>query len=724
MTYERGGRRDGAAGTGSSPAGPGCGPRSRGDATGGGHALCALWAFPLAMMLAVTCPFTCVEAASGTYRYGGYTPDHQHAGEWGELDAPRCHVTLHRRQDHDAAYVDVSDSAATAWGQAGWWLGTSGSGIYYGTPTGYAEYRLADGTYRWIPLGSPPAGARYVVYRTPLTIRDSSGHVRYLYRIEASFVAGTVATYPYPSPTGWNAGLAESYSAPGVTEPIGPADDRALELQDGSGAGRFRLWTVKVDGASLTRSPGDRVDLVNRWHAWSVEGHLYYGPTGPVVTPRSRLDTLLPGRARGRLFAPLALEDAVRGLDIESLGVDPDGRLFGVGMGPDGRLVGFRWSVPRPGGPPVPPPLRSSLGGSPALLGDGDGEVALSLRDGTDLVVGGLGAVIWPADGSAVRTLRLPGFGAVVGAAPGPGSDTVLLARAAVEGLDVVRLGRIATGAAAHLLVHRLPLPSRAGQLGALVADPWSPGAYLAIQSSRHMTPRLGDHLDARLVRLTEVPQALRGKGRVGVSILRVPARFLTVADGAAYISGGDGAHGVRVLRIRSARGLSRRSNVAVGAVPGVAAAGFWDDPVAASLDGTVWATVHGRAGLAGESKAGRPTQGPGSRPRALAGDPPASWAASTWAWAAVASHGGRRWRVPLPPVYAAPGAGAVGVAIRATARLAAGPGFAALHPAGTDTIWIVYEAWPATGAGGTRWLSANVAAKWAAVSRNEQMPL
>lgn len=686
------------------------------------------WAAGLTLTLVVVPLGGVLQAASGTYRYGGYTPIRAHAGEWAEIDAPRCHVTLHRRGDHDAAYVDVSNSAATAWGQAGWWLGTSGSGVYYGAPVAYAEYRTMDGTYRWIPLGTPPAYARYVVYRTPLTVRDDDDQVRYLYRIETSFVAGAVATYPYPAATGWNAGLAESYSAPGVEEPIGPTAYRDLQLLTGSGYGRFKLWVPAIDGATSSNAQGDRLSLAQRYHAWSVEGHLYYGPSGLFSALRDRLSTLLPAGAAGHVFAPLALHEALHGTAIETLGVDRAQRLFGAAMRPDGRLMLFRWSVPRPGGPAVLPPTLWTVPSASGFLGRGEGVTALALPDGTDLLVGGLGGVVLPRSSGKVRLFGLPGSQPIVGAAAGPEAGTIAVTRQGLAALDVVRLPYARSEAPwLQVRVRRVPLPAAVGQLGALVAS--GPDGFLAIRQSAHLRPRTGDRYDASLVRLTHVDLTgqERGSGaakdtppRPVAVVIPVPARFL-VGDGRhAYVSGGDRASGVQALRLRAGVRSGSARDQALGEAAGLTITrmralrrvGYWDDPVALSPDGTVWVTVHAssgdtpagamppgpvgpqsRDGHGAGAQRGAPPPLPTARAPVLGPGPPARTAASSWEWVADRGPGRSLLRWTLPPVYAAPGGRGAGMAVRPVAHsLVAGKGFAVLVPDGTDTVWIAYE--------------------------------
>jgi hypothetical protein len=599
-------------------------------------AACALWPAP----------------ARAGYRYGGYTPVHDHAGERAVLSAPRCGLALRRWQDHDATYVDVSNANATAWGQAGWWLGTSGSGRLFTSPVGYAEYRLPDATYRWQPLGPPPPGARYAVWRTGATVRDGAGHTLSLYRIAASYVAGPVATFPYPAPVGDNAGLAESYSTGTALEPIGPASYRALSLYDRR---RWRLWTPAVDSASATVGAGDRLRLDRRWHAWQVSGHLRLAapphsplpPLSPVRLATPSPSPSPPVRAAlvpawtvtagtWRLFAPAALAPPAGAAHVGALGADARGRLVGTAVDAAGRLVLWRWRVgsSHPGAPAVWP-----LGDVRARLGLGDAGGWVALRDGAAAYAGGR-AIAWLPPGRGRVVLVDLGPGGTVAAVAGGAADTVAVVRAGRRTLELWRLTKSGVRRVA-----RAPLPA-----GVAVPDALAyvgRGRYFADQP---------DGRDAGYASVVEMATARGGALRV-VGRWRQSAATLAAAGGRVLAAGGDRARGAAVFTV--ARGRWRRPAA-------FAQGGVWGVAAAAAADGSLWL---GAERLGGAVVAGVPADG-----------------------AAVSLRLPPLWRDEDPP-RARGAAGAPGRPVVAAApyelHLAAGPGWVAAAPLDVPVVYV-----------------------------------
>ena len=501
-------------------------------------------------------------AAAG-YRYGGYTPLHDHAGERAQVDAPTCGVRLTDSGDHDAAYVDVSNEKATMWGQAGWWIGTSGSGRYFAAPVGYIEYRLSDGTYLWRSLGPPPRGARYSVVSTGRVMHDAAGRAYPLYRITASFVPGTLALYPYPAPSGDNAGLAESYSGAGATEPIGPASYRHVALAD---RGRWRLWTPPVDGASRTVAAGDHVRLDARWHRWHVSGHLGGGATSAGAAKASPV--ALSRRAttdRWRLYAPPLLMAPGGSVQVGAIAADRRARLVGTGLRADGHLVLWRW---RPGTGLAPEVWQP--GDLRALVGEGDAAGWVALPEGASAYAAGYGILRLPAGQGRVGVTVLGSGGPILAASAGPGGSVALVRGAGpvLELWRAVHAGEEGTGG--FVLAARLALPPAAGHPDAL--------AYLGGGEW------LADRPDgARNAYGRTFVLSLAGSGRLAGRAARAgAAAHVAAAAGVAAAEGGDRGAGVRV---RSPRGAWRAPRALAGAA-------VWGDALAVGQDGRVWATT------------------------------------------------------------------------------------------------------------------------------------
>lgn|GEM_PF-6892649 len=495
--------------------------------------------------------------ALADYRYGGYTPVRTHSGERATLDVPRCGVQLLRWNDHDAAYVDVSNGTATTWVQAGWWLGTSGTGELYRRPVGYMEYRLPDGTYSWRSLGPPPPGAVYSVYRTQTGIHDGNGRPVSLYRIDASYVAGHLATVPYPDPAGYNAGLAESYSTGGVLEPIGPASYRGLALTDGS---LWRLWTAAVDAATATRASGDRLGLVNPWSAWDVAGRLRFGAAaGAPGRPAARVPEApaRPRRAdrRWRLGAPVALRAPGGAVAIGALAADGRGRLVGTALAADGATLVWRW---RPGDRAA---AVWHLGDLRRRLGDGDAPGWATVRDGSAAYAAGH-AIVWlPAGDGSPSVVALGTGGPALAAAAGP-AGTAAVVRAGARAIELWR----PSGRAASL---------------ALPAGVTAPDALVHVGGFTWLADQPGASDGAGPYgRIVELARAGPGRLRV-VARWRRPAMYLAAGGGRWAAAGGDGARGVAW---GSAGGRWRRAGPLAGAA-------FFGDPVAVDPAGVLWST-------------------------------------------------------------------------------------------------------------------------------------
>lgn len=415
-------------------------------------------------LLAALLAWAPAPGCAASYRYGGYTPVHDHGGERAAIAAPRFPIGLVRWSDHDAAYVDVSNPQATAWGQAGWWLGTSGTGLVFRSPVAYVEYRLPDGTYRWRALGPPPPGARYSVRLTSGRARVG-GRSMPLYRVDVSFLPGPVASFPFPARRGDNAGLAESYSTGGVLEPIGPARYRSVSLYDG---GRWRRWTPAVDEAVIAVGAGDHVQVERRWHRWSVSGHVRSAPALPAARPiLSPPPPAWRAAAGWRLEAPVPLEPPASAVAVGDLGADRRGRLLGTAFRADGTLALWRWSVPEEGTPEVWP-----LGDVRSRLGDGEGGWWVALGDGGAVYAAGRGAVWLPAGAGVPRRADL-GPGGTVAAAAAFGHGGMILARRGERALSL--------WPAADALPRRLALPGGLGTPSLLLAD--GPRSWLAVET-------------------------------------------------------------------------------------------------------------------------------------------------------------------------------------------------------------------------------------------------
>lgn len=587
--------------------------------------------------------------ASAAYRYGGYTPLHDHAGERAAVGAPRCPVRLVAASDHDAAYVDVSNEKATMWGQAGWWLGTSGSGRFFGSPVGYIEYRLSDGTYLWKALGPPPPGARYSVANSGLTLHDAAGHAMPLYRITASFVTGTLATYPYPQGTGDNAGLAESYSASGITEPIGPAAYAGIELLTN---GRWRLWRPQVDAASATVGAGDHLTLLARWHRWRVVGHLRVGAPRPASAgtsqaggspgawPRARWPRSLD-RGGWRLFAPRLADGPGGAVEVGAMAADRRGRLVGTAVDAGGRLLLWRW---RPSSSGAAPAEVWRLGDQRSLVGGAGGPDWVALGDGGAAYAAG-GAILWlPPGAGRVAESALGRGGPGLAAAAGPDGTVAVIRRVG----PTLELWRRSAGAPARR-VRAYELPAAAGAADAMIylgggrwllSQPTSPGGAYG--------------------RLTALALPASG-GRAVLHTVAVPGLNLAAAGGVVAVDGGDRSRGVRV---RPRAGGTWRSPAAL------AAAAVWGDAVAVAPDSRVWLA---------EREAGATLLVGWRRGQPLA-------------------------RVALPPLWVEEspplgngrtGQGPIAAAPAYVVALAAGPGWVAAAPAGQAAVLVALR--PAT---------------------------
>lgn len=554
---------------------------------------------------------------------------------------------LVRWSDHDAAYVDVSNEEATAWGQAGWWLGTSGTGELFTAPVGYVEYRLADGTYIWRSIGPPPPNATYSVEGTGQMVHDAQGHPVPLYRIDASFVAGRLATFPYPATAGYNAGLAESYSTGGFLEPLGPTSYARIHLLDGT---HWGLWTKRLDSASRSAGAGDSVALGAPWHRWSVEGHLRYGPTAfpPwlfALAPTAAAPAPPPWSAASagwRLSAPAALRTADL-VSVGAIGADASGRLVGTALDRAGRMLAWRWRVDRPDAPVE----RWPLGDLRARMGDGQAEGWVALAGGSAAYVSGRVLVWLPPGLGPARIADLgDGGGDALAQAAGP-DGTLAIVRSDPPGLELWR-----PGPAGARRVARLRWPMSVALPDAIAAEPgghsWladDPGADGA-----------GGAAYARIRRIV-LAAGPRGEGvLVRTGEWNAPARRLAAGAGVWAAAGGDGAHGVLV-----ALAGSSPHHLAP-----LAAADNWTDAIALSRDAIVWSTA----------RQGR----------------------STWLDAATPS-GGRRVRLRLPPLWVAeapartlrnaPGALAQASSPPYAVHLAAGPGWVAAAPLDQSVVYV-----------------------------------
>lgn len=564
---------------------------------------------------------------------------HDHAGERAEVDAPRCGVRLANAGDHDAAYVDVSNEKATIWGQAGWWLGTSGSGRFFGSPVGYIEYRLSDGTYLWQSLGPPPAGARYRVANSGLVLHDAKGRTFALYRITASFVSGPLATYPYPAASGDNAGLAESYSSGGVVEPIGPAAYRDIALFD---RGRWRTWTRAVDGARRSVASGDRLRLDARWHAWEVSGRLRFGPplTRPVLRPVARPPAAEPAAARAgwRLFAPPALVQPGRAVQIGAIAADRAGRLVGTGLRADGGLVLWRF---RPGAGVAAAPAVWALGDLRRGVGSGAGARWVALAHGASAYVGD-DRILWlPPGRGPVRTTALGPGGPVLAAAAGP-AGRLALVRGAGPSLELWRPAAPGDRTPGRFrLARRLNLPAGSGHPDAI--------AYLGRGRWLADRPDAGPEAYAGLTALS-----LSGSGRLAAVARPAPALHLAAGGGAVAAAGGDRGRGVRV---RIGPRAAWREPRPLGATAA------WGDSLAVGADGRVWATARGPDTRVVGWLRGKETARVVLPPLWVREDPPR------------ARSGAQGPAIVAAPAYAV--------------RLAAGPGWVAAAPEGQALVFV-----------------------------------
>lgn len=565
---------------------------------------------------------------------------HDHAGERALVGAPRCLVHLLAAADHDAAYVDVSNAPATVWGQSGWWLGTAGNGRFFASPVGYFEYRLADGEYLWQSLGPPPADARYSVANTGLVMRDETGRTMPLYRITASYVAGTLATYPYVAARGDNAGMAESYSTGPALEPIGPTVYRSLELQDG---GAWRLWRPAVDRAEATVAAGDRLTLLAPWHRWRVAGHL--GPTSALrlsaapAAPLAEAGTKRAARPEGAtwpLFAPAALSPPAGAVAVGALLADRRGRLVGTALDGLGRTVLWRWR-PRPFGGAV---ATWRAGDLRQRLGDGDGVDWVALADGGAAYAAGHALLLLPPGAGRLGITDLAGA-PVLAAAAAPGHAVALLrAGPSLELWQPARPGRVRLAARA-LLPKWLGAPDVMAYVGG--------GRWLLDR------PGGGGGDGDAYAESVEVDWPRPGR-RPAVHPLPLPAMSIAAAGGVVAVTGGDRSHGVRLRVGAGGWRLARALN----------AARAFGDRVTVGADGRVWVSIRTPVGTA--LRSWRPGGEAATVPLPVLWqreDPP------------LARHTGITVAGPAAPPYAV--------------ALAAGRGWVAVAPLGEDRVFVAF---------------------------------